>query len=187
MTVRIFASCVCIVASSLVVWGAADDAAREIQRQQERTIDQRNHSANGITVSEPKVFDDSLLQQMLNAAEAKLASMQVLDASGLSSKLGAMVGAQQTINSLAVSAQSPSLPGVSTVANGATGSAVNTTAVAPTGTTTTTQTTSGLPATNVTTLSLPSVRQLLPRRLPPRHCLRRSELARPTFWASRCS
>lgn len=140
----------------IVVW--AQDPTKmspEARRQLEQRINQRNKDSGGILVSEPKVFDDSLLQQMLNAAEAKLASMQVFDTTSLGSHLGAVTGGQQTVSGIAISAQTPSLPGVTTVANGATGSTVNTVANAPTGTTTTNQVTTGQPVTNVTT-TLPS-------------------------------
>lgn len=122
------------------------DAQGSADRDLEKKIDQRNRDSVGIVVDEPKVFDDSLLQQMLNAAEAKLASMQVLDASGLASRLGSVSGGQQTVNGLAISAQTPSMPQVATVANGATNSTVTTTSATPSQVTTAAQ-----PVTNVTT------------------------------------
>ena len=39
----------------------------------EESIEQRDEGQNGITVSEPKIYDDVLLQQMLRTAEARLA------------------------------------------------------------------------------------------------------------------
>ena len=37
----------------------------------QQEIKDRDKDSNGLTVSRPKIFDDSLLQQMLNAAEAR--------------------------------------------------------------------------------------------------------------------
>ena len=134
----------------------------------EKEILDRETGGNGITVDQPKVYDDSLLQQMLNAAESRLASLQILDQAGIASKLGSITGATQSINSFGLSVQGSPLPQIATTNNGATGSTVatnqnaTTTSAAPsTSTTNTVQTTNGLPVTNVVTtspqISAPSV------------------------------
>jgi hypothetical protein len=120
----------------------------------EQTIQARDKAANGILVSTPKVYDDSLLQRMLQAAEAKLASMQVLDASGLSSHLGAVTGANQQFSSLAVSAMGPTLPQVVKTANAATQSNETDSSVVTGATPSTTNSTKSVgtaPVTNVAT------------------------------------
>lgn len=129
--------------SCFAMWAQSSDI--------EKQIDKRNQDSNGIVVPDPKPYDDFLLQQMLNAAETRLAAMQVLETGPLSSRLGNIAGAQQTSNSFALNAQSAPLPAMSTVANGATGSTVNTTQSNGQTTTTTNQTTNGQPATNTTT------------------------------------
>jgi hypothetical protein len=79
----------------------------------EKQINDSIKTGPGIVVSQPKVFDDFILQQMLSAAETKLASMQVLDAGGVTAKLGSVEGGRQTVNSVAVNAQGPTAPGSS--------------------------------------------------------------------------
>lgn len=86
----------------------------------EHHIDARERGQNGIRVDEPKVYDDSMLQQMLTAAQAKLASMQVLDQNVLVQKLGAISGASQQVSSFGLSVQGPSLPQTVTTDKGAT-------------------------------------------------------------------
>lgn len=93
----------------------------------ESDINKRDKRSNGITVQEPKVYDDLQLQQMLQNAAARLASMQVLDQSGIASKFGSITGATQQISSFALNVQGPSLPGTVTTANDANGNTVNTT------------------------------------------------------------
>jgi hypothetical protein len=129
----------------------------------EKQLDDERKAANGILVGQPKVYDDSILQQMLSAAEARLASLQVLDQTGIASRLGALTGATQTINSFALSVQGPPIPQVVTTANGATNTSVagsqnsSTQGTAPSGPTssttsqTSTQNTTNAPVTNVVT------------------------------------
>jgi hypothetical protein len=57
---------------------------------------------------------------MLTAAQAKLASMQVLDQGVLIQKLGAVSGASQSVSSFGLSVQGPSLPQTVTTDKGAT-------------------------------------------------------------------
>src|SRR5579884_629483 len=138
-----------------------DNAAHA--RELEKKIEDRDRAANGTQVGEPKVYDDSLLQQMLNAAQARLMSLQILDQTGIASRLGSVTGASQTISSLGLSIQGPPTPSVATTNNGATNSTVTTgqtattTSATPSTTTTNTvQNTAGAPVTNVTTTA-PSV------------------------------
>lgn len=143
---------------------AADQKpAVEKVRQEEKLIEKRDADTKGIEVGEPKVYDDSLLQQMLNAAQARLMSLQILDQTGISARLGAITGASQSISSFALSVAGPPLPGVATTSNGATNSTVATnqnaatTSANPSATTTNTvQNTANAPVTNVTTTA-PSV------------------------------
>lgn len=130
---------------------------------EEKALDAARAQSNGILVGQPKVYDDSVLQQMLSAAEARLASLQILDQTGIAGRLGSISGANQTINSFGLSIQGSPIPQVVTTANGATNSTVTgaqnstTQGTAPTGPTTSTtastsnQTTAGAPVTNVVT------------------------------------
>jgi hypothetical protein len=83
-------------------------------RDPERCIEEREAGQNGITVGEPKVFDDALLQQMLRAAEARLATVQVFDQASVLSRLGAVTGASQQSTSFGLSVQGAPVPGVTT-------------------------------------------------------------------------
>src|SRR5260370_28960205 len=60
---------------------------------------------NGITVGQPKVYDDALLQQMLQDAEVRLATLQVIDQTEIAKRLGAVTGASQQISSLGLNVQ----------------------------------------------------------------------------------
>ena len=117
-------------------------------RTPEQQIAEREKNRRGITVDRPKVYDDALLQQMLQAAESRLASIQLLDQTGIAARLGAITGATQQISSLGINAQGLPLPSVTTVSKGATGS----TTQAPSGLTTI----NGLAAQDVTT-TMPQV------------------------------
>lgn len=100
------------------------DAQR--QTAAERALDEQRRARNGIVVGQPKVYDDALLQQMLNDAEARLATLQVIDHAGLISKFGTTAGANQRTSAFAVNVQGPALPQVVTTNKGATGSTVDT-------------------------------------------------------------
>ena len=133
-----------------------DESVKKAARdQQAKVIDQRERETTGIMVGQPKIYDDWLLQQMLNAAQAKLASLQLLDQSGIASHLGVVTGATQSITSVGITAQGPALPQVLTTNNGGTNSTVtgNTTGTTSTGNTSTasSQTTANAPVTNVAT------------------------------------
>src|SRR5947209_7549042 len=72
---------------------------RKAQREKEKKIDERDGATNGIEVEAPSVYDESLLQQMLNAAQARLMSLQILDQTGIAAKRGSITGATQAISS----------------------------------------------------------------------------------------
>jgi len=132
--------------------GQSQNATAQLEKQ----IEDRDKGLNGIQVGEPKVYDDSLLQQMLNNAQAKLAAIQLLDQSGIAAKIGAVTGASQQISSFGLNVQGPSIPGVVTTDKGATGSTKETAALSvnPQGqpsTTNTVEATSGLPTRDVVT------------------------------------
>lgn len=93
----------------------------------EKDIDKRNRDSKGIRVEQPKVYDDTLLQQMLQSAEARLAAMQVLDQASIAARLGSVVGATQRVSSFGLNVQGPSLPGTEVTANDATGNTVTVT------------------------------------------------------------
>src|SRR5213082_1444218 len=61
--------------------------------QEAAQIGHREQETNGIFVDNPKVYDDSSLQLMLNAARARLATIQAIDQTGLLSRIGAISGA----------------------------------------------------------------------------------------------
>ena len=118
------------------------------QTDAEKAIEARDLASNGISVGTPKVFDDSILQQMLNAAQARLASLQILDQTGISSRLGSITGASQQITSFGLTVQGPAVPQVATTSNGATKQVVDA-VKSPTDSTVTTTTTA--PVQNVVT------------------------------------
>lgn len=90
---------------------------------------------NGIHVDTAKVYDDTALQLMLNAARQRLATLQSFDQAALTTRIGAVTGA--SLDQRAISAQvlGPTIPGSTVSDLGATGS--TTTVNAPTGQTTT--------------------------------------------------
>lgn len=88
---------------------------------EEVVIRQREQRRHGITVEEPRVYDDAMLQQMLRVAEARLAALQVIDQTQLLSRLGATSGATQQISGFGLNVQGAPLPGVVTTSKGATG------------------------------------------------------------------
>lgn len=69
----------------------------------EQLINQRTSTNNGIYVDTPKVYDDSLLQQMLNSAQSRLVALQGFDQAGLSHAIGSVTGANQQIASFGIS------------------------------------------------------------------------------------
>ena len=117
--------------------------ARGIEKQQRVA----NEFDNGIFVGEPKVYDDSALQLMLNAARARLATIQAFDQAGLLARIGAVTGASLSQSGFSAQVLSAPIPQIATTALGATGSTSTTTNA--TGTSTTTQ--AGLPVENTVT------------------------------------
>ena len=118
--------------------------------EQEKKIERRDTTSNGILVGAPKVYDDSLLQQMLNTAQARLASLQLLDQTGLAKGIGAITGANQQISSFAVAAQGPTPPQSVLTSNGATNQVASTVGGSSGNSTVTTTT---APVQNLTTTS----------------------------------
>jgi hypothetical protein len=92
---------------------------------EEEAVKTRRRAGNGIAVDEPKVYDDSLLQAMLQAAQARLAAIQAIDQAGITSRIGAVTGASQRISSVGINVQTPSIPGVVTTDKGATAGTVD--------------------------------------------------------------
>ena len=90
------------VAAALACAGCEDDTRKSSE---EKALDRRLESSNGIAVGRPKVYDDSVLQQMLNAAETQLASLQLINQTGIANNFGTITGANQQISSFAFSAQ----------------------------------------------------------------------------------
>jgi len=86
------------------------------QKEREQQIQRRHESGAGIFVEAPKVYDDAMLLQMLRAAEARLATIQTIDQSGILSRIGAVSGATQRISSFGLNAQTSQIPGASSVA-----------------------------------------------------------------------
>jgi len=80
---------------------------------------------NGIIVGEPKVYDNAALQQMLDSARARLASMQFLDSSAIAAHIGSLQGASMQQSGVSFSVNGPPIAGLQTTAN--TGNTVTTT------------------------------------------------------------
>ena len=72
---------------------------------------------NGIVVSGVKQYSDATLQTMLDASRQKLMTLQMIDQTGLASRIGAVQGANYSVSGFGLSVNGPSLPGVVTTAN----------------------------------------------------------------------
>lgn len=118
---------------------------------QESKIRERDERQNGITVGEPKVYDDALLQQMLQAAEARLASLQFIDQASIAARLGSVTGASQQVSSFGLNIQGAPVPQTVTTSKGATETTTQSQQATPTTTTNNLQTVSTQPAQDVTT------------------------------------
>jgi hypothetical protein len=101
-------------------------SCRTIATPDEQALTRRDQQRNGITVLKPKVYDDVLLQQQLLATEARLASLNLLDQTGIASRIGSIAGARQDVTSFGVSATGTPAPGAVVTANGATKSVQDT-------------------------------------------------------------
>lgn len=124
---------------------------QEILRQdpQAKRIENRDRQENGITVNEPRVYDDAQLQQRLEELEARLATLQVIDQKAVTDRLGTPQGASQQISSVGFNIQGPSVPGVETTTKLPTESTKVTTAAGAT--TSAVETNSGLATADVKT------------------------------------
>lgn len=81
---------------------------------QAQQIENRDRSENGITVGEPRVYDDAQLQQRLLELEARLSTLQPIDQKPVTDRLGSVAGATQRTSSIGFNIQGPSVPGVET-------------------------------------------------------------------------
>jgi hypothetical protein len=147
-----------VAAPSIGMHAQGQSSAPSPNRQAELALDQERKARNGIVVGQPKVYDDALLQQMLNESEAKLAALTVLDQASLVKAFGAVSGANQRTSAFGVNIQTPALPGVTTAAKGAPGGTVTTSTnnVSVDGKPSSidvVQTTTGVPVTDVTTVA----------------------------------
>lgn len=122
----------------------------DAERAAETALRARESSSNGIGVGMPKVYDDSLLQKMLSDAEARLATLQVIDQAGVTARIGGLAGGRQSISSFSFNALGAPAPGVTTTSNAATQTTVQGATTGNTPTTSTT-TTSAIPVENVVT------------------------------------
>jgi hypothetical protein len=120
---RTFISILLLVSATNTLVRGQDGSGRRPnaeQIQQAAQIEQQ--SGNGIFVDDPKVYDDSSLQLMLNAARARLAAIQAIDQTGLLNRIGNVTGASLSQSSLGVSIMGPPIPQSVVTENGATGS-----------------------------------------------------------------
>jgi hypothetical protein len=93
-----------------LVRGQEGGGRRPDARQIEQAAQIERQSGNGIFVDDPKVYDDSSLQLMLNAARARLAAIQAIDQTGLLSHIGSITGASLSQSALGVSVMGPPIP-----------------------------------------------------------------------------
>src|SRR4029078_1692831 len=126
--------CLCIVLFlvPVLLWGQVVKTAR----QKESELTERDRRSNGIVVLEPKLYDDALLQQMLNAAQARSAALQVLDQTAITARIGGITGATQEISGFSLNAQGLPSPQVQPTDKGATTQIVQDTTPKTTPTTT---------------------------------------------------
>jgi len=108
-----------VTANRLVsnVWGSAPEPQPTPTRQvriTEADVEDNDLRKNGIDVAQPKIYDDALLQQMLNTAEARLAALEVINQPAILARLGSVTGATQQTSSFGLNIQGPSVPGVTT-------------------------------------------------------------------------
>jgi hypothetical protein len=81
--------------------------------------DDAGRGDNGIVVGQPKQFDERTLALMLQSLEARLASTQFPDPSGLYGSTGNFAGATASTSSMALSVRGPSTPSVTTTVGSA--------------------------------------------------------------------
>jgi hypothetical protein len=135
--------------------------AEDAQKSAVTGILQRDEADNGIYVSQPKVYDDTSLQLLLNSARTQLGSINTFNQAALLSGIGAVSGGSSTQSAFAAQVSGgPSIPQVQSTANGPTSEVQNVTGASPSTTTTTaapnqTVTTTNTPPT-APTATLPS-------------------------------
>jgi len=78
------------------------------------------HPDNGITVGQPKQFDERTLTLMLQSLEEKLVRSQFPDPSGLYNSIGRIAGATASTSSMSLSVRGPSLPSITTTSGSTT-------------------------------------------------------------------
>lgn len=162
---------VSLLAPMATVMAQANKKPTPDEKKEARKIEER--TGNGIFVDNPKVYDDSSLQLMLNSARARLATIQVLDQTGLLSRIGAVTGATLSQSALGISVTGPPIPQSIVTDNAATGSTTSngagvvqtsTTNLPVQGTVTTnaaqTATAAALPANGGLTIPTPSISAL---------------------------
>lgn len=111
---------VSLCAPIVSVMGQTKKKPTQDQINEAAVIEQR--TGNGIFVDNPKVYDDSSLQLMLNSARARLATLQAIDQTGLLSRIGAVTGATLSQSSLGISITGPPIPQSVVTDNAPTGS-----------------------------------------------------------------
>lgn len=84
------------------------------QDPQAQRIENRDRAENGITVTEPRVFDDAQLQRRLQELEARLAALQVIEQKAITDRFGTVAGASLNTSGFALNVQGAPVPGVST-------------------------------------------------------------------------
>lgn len=122
-----------------------------------KTLRTQDSGSNGIRVEEPEIYDDSSLRLILENAQARLAAINSLGEAAITGRLGALSGSRIDQTQIGVQVTGPSIPGTTTVANGAT---TQTTANSGSGTTPPSSTV-------VTTVPSPSVTTTVPAGTPP--------------------
>ena len=85
-----------------------------------KVLQKETSGSNGIEVGEPKIYDDSSLRLMLDQARQRLAAINGLNETALVSHLGAVTGSRIDQTQFGLQVTGPSLPGVTTTANGPT-------------------------------------------------------------------
>src|ERR1051326_3260935 len=135
-----------LVLSILLISCQTFVAVTEANRRGEEALRAREAQTNGIVIGAPKTYDDVFLQQMLAAAEARLATLQLLDQTGIAGRIGGVSGARQDITSFAFNLTGVPTPESTTTSNSATQTDVNTFTTSTTGTTSTMSTTDSTPA-----------------------------------------
>lgn len=120
------------------------------------TLNKQEQGGNGIEVDEPKIYDDTSLRLMLDQARQRLAAINGLNESAVTSHLGALTGSTIDQTQFGIQVGPPNLPTVATTATGPT-SQTTTNNGLPAGQTTlpTSTTVATNPSQSVTTTTTP--------------------------------